>query len=259
MLHLDGDYSTANFTASPFDGFATTITDQGPVISATHMQVSANSGSTTLTGLSISDFFDLSPSDLFTITATVGSGTLGLVTPADDPNVTSSGNSLSGTGTLSEINAALSHGLIYTPTGSPGTDHFSVTIEDANHAMDEINFVFNQAGSGPNVSLTGTAGKDVLYGTGYNDTFTGGASSDSFVFRQFAGSGTSTDHITDFNVFQDYLDVGGGNFANVAALLAATHDVAGSAVITVDAHNSITLNNVTSAQLSAHQDHLLVA
>jgi serralysin len=43
-------------------------------------------------------------------------------------------------------------------------------------------------------------------------------------------------------------------FANVTALLAATHDDgAGNAVITDAAHDIITLQHVTTAQLIAHQ------
>ena len=43
---------------------------------------------------------------------------------------------------------------------------FSLKIDDANGAIDEVNLVFNQAGSGPDVTLTGTNGKDVIYATG---------------------------------------------------------------------------------------------
>jgi serralysin len=43
-------------------------------------------------------------------------------------------------------------------------------------------------------------------------------------------------------------------FANVQALLAATQDDGyGNVVITADAHDTITLQNVTMAQLQAHQ------
>ena len=43
-------------------------------------------------------------------------------------------------------------------------------------------------------------------------------------------------------------------FANVTALLAATHDdTNGNAVITDALHDTITIKNVTTAQLTAHQ------
>jgi Ca2+-binding RTX toxin-like protein len=135
----------------------------------------------------------------------------------------------------------------------------TVSVHNDYGATDSVNFIYNVAGQGPNVTLTGTPGKDVLYGTGYNDTLTGGQSSDTFVFNQFGNASTpNADHVTDFNVFQDFLNVGGGHFANINALLAATQDVNGSAQITVDTNNTITLDHVTTAQLTAHQDHLLV-
>jgi Ca2+-binding RTX toxin-like protein len=177
--------------------------------------------------------------------------------------LTSSGSNgtLSAHATLSDINAAISHGFVYTPNAPvPPTDSVSLKIQDSHGAIDEVNFVFNQGGAGPNVALSGGTGKDVLFGTGYNDTLTGGASSDTFVFRQFGNVGTpNIDSITDFNVFQDYLNLDQGHFANAAAVLAHTADVGGHAVITVDAYNSIALASVTTAQLSAHQDHILVA
>jgi hypothetical protein len=43
-------------------------------------------------------------------------------------------------------------------------------------------------------------------------------------------------------------------FANVAAILSHTHDVAGNAVITFDSHDTVTLLGITTAQLSAHQN-----
>jgi len=43
-------------------------------------------------------------------------------------------------------------------------------------------------------------------------------------------------------------------FANIDALLAATHDDShGNAVITDAAHDTITIQNLTTAQLQAHQ------
>ena len=225
-----------------------------------------DASSSTVTGISISDFFDLNPNDLFTITATAGNGTLALAVPSDDSGIASANAiTLSGTGTLSQINAALSDGVIYTPTGSPSTDNVSVTIQDHNGAIDEINFVFNQSGGGPNVSLTGTAGKDVLFGTGYNDTLTGGASSDTFVFKGATpGSATGNDTITDFNVFQDTLQLDHSVFGNSIAniLASAQTDVNGNTTIHgagADAANStITLNHVTIADITQHQDHLLL-
>jgi hypothetical protein len=260
-LNFYGDYSAANFSAN-YDGLNTLVTDTAPVISVVNQSATDNGGSTTVSGLSIADLFD-SASDSFTITMAAGHGTLALAQNDLAGEVSGEGtDTLSATAPLGDINTALSHGFAYTPNASsPLTDSVSVKIEHGtNGAIDEVNLVFNQAGSGPDVTLSGTNGKDVVYATGFNDTLTGGASSDMFVFREFGNASTpNTDTITDFSVFQDYLNFDQAHFANTAALLAATSDVGGHAVIAVDAYDTIALTNVTTAQLAAHQDHILLA
>ena len=60
--------------------------------------------------------------------------------------------------------------------------------------------------------------------------------------------------LTNFAPATDTLQFGKSVFANLTALLAATHDDAsGNAVITDAAHDTITLQHVTTAQLLAHQ------
>jgi hypothetical protein len=46
-------------------------------------------------------------------------------------------------------------------------------VTDADGGSDTVNFIFNVFGD-PNIDLNGTVGRDVLFNTGYNDTFTGG-------------------------------------------------------------------------------------
>ncbi|WP_119978860.1 type I secretion C-terminal target domain-containing protein, partial [Shewanella algidipiscicola] len=55
-----------------------------------------------------------------------------------------------------------------------------------------------------NDELIGGAGEDVLIGGLGDDTLTGGVDADTFVWQQ---GDTGTDHITDFNVSQDKLDL----------------------------------------------------
>jgi hypothetical protein len=73
---------------------------------------------------------------------------------------------------------------------------------------------------------------------------------DSFVFTP----GFGHDKITNFQPTTDVLQIDHSVFANVQALLAATQDDGhGNVVITADAHDSITLQHVTVAQLQTHQ------
>jgi serralysin len=76
------------------------------------------------------------------------------------------------------------------------------------------------------------------------------AGQDSFVFAPNFGQVT----IANFTPETDTIQISQLIFANMTALLAATHDDAhGNAVITDAAHDTITLQHVTTAQLLAHQ------
>jgi serralysin len=73
---------------------------------------------------------------------------------------------------------------------------------------------------------------------------------DVFVFKPDFGNVT----IADFNPGLDSIEIDHSIFADAAALLAATHDDGlGNSVVTADAHDTITLLNVTKTQLNAHQ------
>jgi len=232
-----------------------------PVISTADQATSQAGTSTTLSGLLISDA--LAGSDPATITAVAGQGTLTAGTTSGLTIVgghDGSDGTLSASGDLSDINAMLLDGVTYAPTAVndqlPAQDHVSVTIQDHSGATDSVNFIFNVAGQpdgNGNITLNGTSGKDVIYSTGNNDIMTGGASSDTFVFKPNFGHDTITDYTPGTDVLQfDHTD-----FANVAALLAATQDDANThlAVITHDAANTVALN-VNTATLQNHQNDI---
>jgi hypothetical protein len=100
-----------------------------------------------------------------------------------------------------------------------------------------------------NKSLVGGSGNDFLI-AGPKDTLTGGAGNDTFVFNANFGK----DVVTDFDVNHDALALSHTLFANdtIAQVLNQTHDTGAGAVITVDAHDAITLLGVATAQLAAH-------
>jgi large repetitive protein len=76
------------------------------------------------------------------------------------------------------------------------------------------------------------------------------SASDTFVFAANFGHET----ISNFRPDTDVIEIDHTVFADVQALLAATHDDGhGNAVITADPHESITVKNVTVAQLVQHQ------
>jgi len=76
---------------------------------------------------------------------------------------------------------------------------------------------------------------------------------DAFVFAPNFGQVA----LTNFDPATDTIQFSKSVFANAAALLAATHDdPTGNAVITDAAHDTITIQHVTTAQLLAHQSDL---
>lgn len=143
------------------------------------------------------------------------------------------------------------------PNGALGDIAISLTnqigtIVAGGHA--EIKFITtaNVATSGAN-ALVGTAGADTIDGQGGNDLLFGLTGADTFVFHANFGHDTVTDYTPGTDILQfDHTD-----FADVAALLAATHDNgSGYAVITHDAADTVTLTGVNTATLLSYQNDI---
>jgi Ca2+-binding RTX toxin-like protein len=98
-----------------------------------------------------------------------------------------------------------------------------------------------------NTALKGGAGNDVVIGEP-NDSLTGGAGSDTFVFNASFGKNV----VTDFDLTADALAFSHSLGLTVQQILAVTHDAKGSAVISIDGTDNVTLTGVTTAQLNQH-------
>ena len=74
------------------------------------------------------------------------------------------------TGLQADITTDLAtNGITYHPGNpQPATDKVTLAVNDSFGATDIVNFVFNQAGTGPNIALQGTSGKDVIFAGGTN-------------------------------------------------------------------------------------------
>ena len=96
-------------------------------------------------------------------------------------------------------------------------------------------------------------GAYTLAGGAGNDALSGGAGNDMFVFR----AGLGQDTVTDFTPGQDVLDIRDGIFADAAAALAAATASGNNTLITIDANNSILLQNVALANLHASDFHIV--
>jgi hypothetical protein len=132
---------------------------------------------------------------------------------------------------------------------SSGTHQFTETAMDAAGNTGKSVAVTDYATNGHN-TLTGGSGYDFLI-AGPNDTLIGGTGNDTFVFNQGFGKET----VANFNPNQDQLAFNKALFAQSTAafVLSQTHDTGFGAEIVVDPHDTVTLPNVTVAQLQAAQ------
>jgi len=214
---------------------------QTPVISTNNLATVHNlDGSMTVSGVQVTDSDALASSQPFSLAATTGAAASGTsITPP-----TSSGS-------LTSINSVFATGLTYHPgVTAPSTDMATLTVKDNFGTTDTVNFVFAQAGSGPNITLQGTPGKDVILATNSQDVLTGGAAHDQFVFAP-TSSGPSVQHtITDFLAGADTIDV--RQFSNISASALPTETQQGSdTLITLDSHDTLLLKNVAAINLHA--------
>jgi len=180
-----------------------------------------------------------------TVTATAEHGT---VAPA------------SSTGTVGAINTQFaSGGVVYTPTsyddGVQLNDIVTVTVTDDHGLSDALHFVFQQSGSG-GTTLTGTAGKDIIFSTGNDDTLTGLAGRDNFVFGQTFGHDT----ITDYTSGQDHIALNStapftlndeNSFQSWATSSGHVVQQGSDTLITFDTADTILLKDVNAANLHA--------
>jgi Ca2+-binding RTX toxin-like protein len=101
-----------------------------------------------------------------------------------------------------------------------------------------------------NDTLNGAGGNDVITGGTGNDILTGGTGDDRFVFH----NGDGLDTITDFTPgsgSNDVVELHGYDVANFTALQALMTQSGADTIITFDPNDTITLHNVTAAQLNA--------
>jgi Ca2+-binding RTX toxin-like protein len=244
---LAGNYDPAGFTVTSDLSGGTNITwnHQTPVILTNNLTTVQNGdGSTTVLGLQVTDSDGSASTETFSLTATTGGAASGTsITPSSD------------SGLLTRINSDFTTGVIYHPGATPpATDSVTLTVTDGFGATDVVNFIFSQGGSGSNVTLQGTSGKDVIFASGNADVLTGGAGQDQFVFKPIS-SGTVQHTITDFETGIDTLDV--RQFSNITQASIPTAIQQGNdTLITLDAHDTLLLKNVVAS--SVHTSDYIV-
>nr|WP_161491317.1 LamG-like jellyroll fold domain-containing protein [Bradyrhizobium neotropicale] len=238
-----GQTLSLQYTIVPNDGHAATGTSNGvvtiniagsndaPVIDTENVSVTQTSDErVTVHGLSVTDV-DAVADETFAITAS---------TAVSGSNVTPS----IGSGSLAGINSALQTITYSEGTAEPSTDTVALTVTDGHGATDTVNLIFNLAESANDrVSLNSTTGKDVLFGTGYEDRFVFSANSNH-------------DTIVNFTSGQDQIDLSAVVTTDNASAWMAQHVTASPAnsadtLITIDAADTIVLKGVSVGSLHA--------
>jgi RTX calcium-binding nonapeptide repeat (4 copies) len=135
---------------------------------------------------------------------------------------------------------------------SGGNGNDIMVAGDGNDSLSGGNGNDTMNGGSGNDSLSGGNGNDSLTGGAGDDVMSGGNGNDLFVFD--AGFGHDT--ITGFQTV-DRIQFDSDLFANFSSVLAASQQVGADTVITLDADNAITLQNVQLNSLQAN-DFLFV-
>ncbi|MGY4475765.1 VCBS domain-containing protein [Bradyrhizobium sp. USDA 3364] len=208
-----------------------------PVIHTDNISIIENpNGTETISGLTVTDVDATATENFLLAATTTGSGSS--VTPPEQA------------GHLADLNAALASAALTYHPGTAPTDTVTLSATDGNGASDTVNLIFNvQQNPTAPVTLTSTEGKDVLFGTaGYQD---------QFVFAP----NSNHDTILNFKPGLDQIDltsvVSTGSVDTwISQHVAVSPTNAADTLITIDGADTITLRNVTPAQLG-HNDFLL--
>ena len=207
----------------------------GPEIDTEHFTTSSDGDNepTTVTGLSVTN---ANAAEILTLTATTAQSAQGsTITPP------------SGSGNLATINNDVIDSVVYDPGNDPPDDDMVTLTVSGASGSDTVNFIFIQADNTPSPTLQGTSGKDVIFATEGNDTLTGGAAKDQFVFTDTSW-GLVQHVVTDFETPLDKIDLRA--FTSIASMSQIDVDQVGSnTVITIDTNDSILLHNVQAANL----------
>jgi Ca2+-binding RTX toxin-like protein len=115
---------------------------------------------------------------------------------------------------------------------------------------DAVNVLYGNFGVAS--TLVAGSGADILVVTGAAGTIlTGGAGADTFAFPNLMGH----DEVTNFAIAKDTLQFNASLFANFTAAMAAATQVGANTVFTIDANDTVTLDNVTKTSLTAGNFH----
>jgi hypothetical protein len=272
-LHIDSGGTLKDSAASAT--IAGTFTDNGTIESAGGALEIASAVNLAVGKFKIDagDSLQLDHADALNVSFT-GSGELILKDPSDFSGIISdSGGSLTAAdkidlagfdtgasvhyfGTTSGGIVSVSetdHSPVFLFVGANST-HWSAPVSDGQGGI-VIHDPPDDAAAGSVAQDPGPAPGQTIVASAPNQTLTGLAASDNFVFN-FANIGHGA--VANFHPATDTLQFASPIFANAQAVLNATHDDGlGNTVVTLDGHDTVTLSGVVKAQLHVADFHVV--
>ncbi len=273
---------TANYIGS--DTLTITADDQGNNASHVAQSTTQDVGITVTAADSIDNgaTYTVSAPSGDTIAFATGNGTLDLTQPStftgEIAGITGTGNvldlhgfaaattmastgsgsfhSITDTTTLTVTDSSDNQTETFTLAGNLSASTWNVSDDATHNGVDIVDPPATSQSVGPPVAYgPGPATSNTIVASVPNQTLTGGSGSNAFVFN-FAGIGQDT--VANFHPATDTLRFGGAIFETAQAVLNAIQDDGhGNTVVTLDAHDAITLSGVVKAQLHASDFHFV--
>jgi hypothetical protein len=146
-----------------------------------------------------------------------------------------------------------------TTVGSNGTWSFTTAaLSNTVHTFTStVTDAAGNTGQSTGAVIYGTSSTQTLVSTTGNDIMTGAAGTDTFAFN---GTNFGKDVVTDFHTQganHDVLQFSQSAFSSVAAVLSHAQQVGSDVVITYNAADTVTLQNVSLNKLTQSDFHLV--
>jgi VCBS repeat-containing protein len=224
----------------------------GPVIDTEHFQVEHIRENSTdiISDLRVIDTDSGAATDTFTVTLSTAHPDL---SSADlDP----------ASGSLDSINTGLATGagITYNPTAAsadeypepPETDQITLTVADSAGHSDTVNFIFVEGADGQGMTLSGAAGKDVIFATESSDTLVGGGAKDQFVFAPTSSQDPVLHTVNDFEIDLDKIDLRQfGSITSWTQVSGLAEQQGADTLLNLDTNDKILLKNTIAGNLHA--------
>jgi hypothetical protein len=237
-------------TGTTVQAVATSLFDPLVIDTVAHQRIDLASTDQPFAAVSVSD--PVPGSETATLTLTSRAGLPDGVLSGGGVSATSVGVYTVTAPSAAALTTAL-QSVVYTPTSTThATTKISLSIQDA---LGDVGTAATTTVTAANLGLPAAA--TFVYASVGNDTFTGtaisGGTPEAFVFNL---SAIGTDVINNFNYLKDFLYFSTNTFGSVSAVLAATQNQSGNAVISLGGTSTVTLTGISPTTLLNHSQDI---